>query len=201
MSFTSILLLLCSALMAVIVGIFLRKKFHAKKIVKIIILALLVTGCVFVGAYQYFQRSSSFIFTKTTNLSEENIGNLRLYESIDSKDFVEKYGTDLQKGENVLFDYYRLNDGLVIATNPNRQIIRIVIDDKPDSSIKTGKGINPGRSVDDVIQAYGENYYKRTEDGGVPVIGYVDKEKKATIEFFNYENKVTQIRYDISSMQ
>lgn len=100
-----------------------------------------------------------------------------------------------------LFDYYKLSDGLVIATNKNRQIIRIIIDGESDSSIKTSKGINLESSVDDVIKAYGENYYKRKDDSGVPVIGYVDKKSKVTLEFFNYKNKVTMIRYDISSMQ
>jgi hypothetical protein len=33
------------------------------------------------------------------------------------------------------------------------------------------------------------------------VIGYVDHEKKVTIEFWNAEDKVVKIRYDITSME
>ncbi|MBU3113686.1 hypothetical protein [Clostridium lacusfryxellense] len=88
-----------------------------------------------------------------------------------------------------------------IATNKDRQVIRIVIDDETDISIKTSKNINLKNSVDDVIKAYGTNYYKRIDDTGMSVIGYVDKKSKVTLEFFNNQNKVTMIRYDISSMQ
>lgn len=34
-----------------------------------------------------------------------------------------------------------------------------------------------------------------------PVIGYVDHERKVTIEFWNVNNEVIEIRYDISLME
>ena len=88
-----------------------------------------------------------------------------------------------------------------IAVNKNRQIIRIAIEDTSGNSIKTSKNIGVGSSVDEIIKVYGNNYYKRMSDIGVSVIGYVDKERKINIEFFNYENIVVMIRYDINSMQ
>ena len=174
---------------------FMKKKF------KIIIMLILIS-CVTFGAYQYFQRSSSFFLTETTNLSEENINGLQLYDDIGSKGFIEKYGTNIERIDNALFDYYNLSSGLVIATDKQKKIIRITTGfNQTNTTLKTSKGINIESSVDDVIRAYGENYYKRMDDSGVPVIGYVDHKRKTTLEFFNYQSKVTMIRYDISSMQ
>ena len=34
-----------------------------------------------------------------------------------------------------------------------------------------------------------------------PVIGYVDHERNVTIEFWNVNNEVVEIRYDITSME
>lgn len=182
---------------------FIKKKLTIKSVFKIIIIMLLLISCTIFGAYEYFQRSSSFMFTKTTALSQENINGIQMYESIDSKDFIQKYGTNLERIDNALFDYYKLSDGLKIATNKQNQIIRVVINSETNSNMTTSKGIGLGSSVDDVINAYGTNYYKRTEEQmpWSPVIGYVDHERKVTIEFWNANNKVVEIRYDITSME
>lgn len=201
MSYTIILLLIFLVTIILIIWGFSKSKFRPKKIFKILAIMFILISCVISGAYLYSQRSSSFILTKTTNLTEENIGGLRLYQSIDSKDFILKYGSTLQKTDNALFDYYKLSDGLEIATNKDRQIIRIIKNTDSDNNIKTSKGITLESSVDEIIEAYGENYYKRDSDFGVPVIGYVDKKKNITIEFFYYQNKVTHIRFDITSME
>lgn len=172
-----------------------------RNIFKIIIIILVLVSCVIIGFSVFSQRSNSFIFTKTTKLSEEHIGGLQLYDNINSKEFIKKYGIKIQRLENDLFDYYKLSNDLTIAVNKNRQIIRIIIDDTSGNSIKTSKGIGVGSSVDEIIKVYGNNYYKRMSDTGVPVIGYVDKEREINIEFFNYEKTVVMIRYDINAMQ
>ncbi|MVX64961.1 hypothetical protein GKZ28_14805 [Clostridium chromiireducens] len=189
--------------LAVLAVELIKKKFTIKKVFKIIIIILLLIGCTALGAYKCFQRSSSFMFTKTTPLGQENIDGISMYESIDSKEFVQKYGTNLERIDNALFDYYKLSDGLEIATNKQRQIIRVVINSDAKSNMKTSKGIGLGSSVDDVINDYGTNYYKRTEEQipWSPVIGYVDHERNVTIEFWNEENRVVEIRYDITSME
>ena len=172
-----------------------------KKRFKVMIIILVLISCFILSTTAFSQRSRSFIFTKTTYLNEENIGGLQLYDNIDSKEFVKKYGMNTPKLDNDLFDYYKLSNGLTIATNKNRQIIRIAIDDSPGNSIKTSKNIGIGSSVDEIIKVYGNKYYKRMSDIGVSVIGYVDKDRKINLEFFNYQNTVTMIRYDINSMQ
>lgn len=201
MSFTGIMIQIFLVGMILASWIIIIKKIRAKKIFKIISIILLLTSCVIVSGYLYFQRSTSFIFTKTTNLNEENIGEIKLYQSIDSTKFIKKYGKNFKKIENALFNYYKLSNGLEIATNKDRQIIRVVINIDSDNSIKTSKDIELGSSVDEAIKVYGKNYYKRMSDFGVPVIGYVDKKRKITLEFFNYHNRITEIRYDSTSMQ
>ena len=192
----SIFLLIITLIILVII----KKKVEIKKIFKIIIIFLLLISCVIFGATQFFKRSNSFRFTKTTDLSRENINGVQLYDDIYSNDFIKKYGTNFKRLDNDLFDYYKLNNDLVIATNKNRQIIRITtVYNQANTTLKTSKGINLENFIDDIIKAYGENYYMRIDDSKGMVIGYVDRKKKATLEFFYSQNKVTQIQYDISS--
>jgi len=199
--------------MTLIILVMINKKVEIKKIIKIIIIMLLLISCVIFGATQFFKRSNSFRFTKTSDLSGENINGVQLYDYIDNEDFIKKYGINLKRLDNDLFDYYKLNNDLVIATNKNRQIIRITTDfseanirittvyNQGNTALKTSKGINLQNSINDIIKAYGENYYMRIDDSKGMVLGYVDKKNKATLEFFYSQNKVTQIQYDISSMQ
>ena len=56
----------------------------------------------------------------------------------------------------------------------------------------TSKGISEGSSKKDVIKAYGENFYERT-DSGATIIGYFDKENKVNIEFGMSNDKVDGI--------
>jgi hypothetical protein len=196
-----IVLIIFLITMTLIVLELIKEKVKKNKTFKIITIILLLICCVVFGANQYLKRSSSFILTKTTNI-EENISGLQLYDNIDSKEFVKKYGTNLKRLDNTLYDYYSLDDSLIIATNKRKQIIRIIlVNGQSISTVKTGKGIKLGSKIDDVIKVYGENYYNRMSDIGVPVIGYVDKKRKINLEFFNYKNVVTVIRYDISSME
>jgi hypothetical protein len=93
-----------------------------------------------------------------------------------------------------------LKNGVVIAINKNRQIIRI-------DGNKTSREITIATStINDVITAYGNNYYKRITDQGMSVIGYVDQQRRVTIEFGYYPqspipDSISSIRYDITSME
>jgi hypothetical protein len=93
-----------------------------------------------------------------------------------------------------------LKNGVVIAINKNRQIIRI-------DGNKTSREITIATStINDVITAYGNNYYKRITDQGMSVIGYFDQQRHVTIEFGYYPqspipDSISSIRYDITSME
>lgn len=204
MNITKIAISIFLLAVIILIIVFKREKFTKKNIrTKIFIIILVLICCSAFGIYFFSQRSSNFIFVKTTTLKQENIDGLKMYESIDSREFVKKYGTNLKKINNALFEYYRLSNGLEIATNKQRQIIRIIVSMDTNSGIKTNKGIGVGSGINDVIKVYGTNYYKRNEEQmpSSPVIGYVDHKREVTIEFWNVKNKVAEIRYDIASIE
>ncbi|MED5016751.1 hypothetical protein P9847_05465 [Paenibacillus chibensis] len=131
---------------------------------------------------------------KTTQLDQESIGNVSLNQSINELKPAPKADKN-----NALFDYYTWEYGTKVATNFNdNQIIRIIV---YESRFVTSKGIQVGDSKENIIQAYGNHYYKRVEQG-FDIIGYVDKRLNRTIEFWlTGENIVYSIRLDKGSME
>jgi hypothetical protein len=146
-------------------------------------------------------RSYAFRHTPTTDLSTENINGIYLNESIDDPKFVNQYERGLKKIDNALYDYYELKDGIVIATDKERKIIRIVLHSNLDKLLATSKGIRPGNTLEDVKQSYGGNFYHRVDDQGADVIGYLDREQQFTIEFWCWKDKVDEIRFDKTFME
>lgn len=147
-----------------------------------------------------FGRSYHHFLTKSTDLSKENVENIYLNEEIDNEKIVSKYGkiSNLSQ-DNVLYNYYFLKENIEIGTNKDdNKIIRFVVNDK---NVKTEKGIKIGDKEDKVVKLYGDNYYTRLEQG-VNIIGYVDKEKNWSIEFWLEENdRVDFYRLDYNFME
>ena len=56
-----------------------------------------------------------------------------------------------------------------------------------------------GDKNDKIIELYGDNYYSRIEQG-TNIIGYVDKEKDYSIEFWLGEEGVIFYRFDYTFM-
>ncbi|MDR0271138.1 hypothetical protein [Paenibacillus sp.] len=146
----------------------------------IFLLLLLTAGC---------SRQDSFKGVKSTDLSGETIADLRLDQIIDG-DFRKDFG-ELKDLQNAVYDYYELKNGIVIASK-NNKIIRIILSSE---EYETMKGIKIGNTINDLKKIYGENFYKR-EEQGTKIIGYYDKKSNATIEFWTYDEKITQIRLD-----
>ena len=148
--------------------------------------------------YQNFSRSYHHTFTKSTNLSNENIEEIYLNDSIDSEKIISKYGkiTEL-RGDTKFYNYYFLKEGIEVATNKDDyKISRFIINGK---DIKTEKGIKFGDCKQKVLELYGKNNYTRLEQGAI-IIGYVDKEKDWSIEFWLGEDEVKMIRFDYTYM-
>ncbi|MGG1517380.1 hypothetical protein ABE504_18350 [Paenibacillus oryzisoli] len=164
------------------------------------ILFLIVIGSLYFWGSMKLNFSPRYFYTlvtKDTNLSNENINGLKLHQSMKDDWFIVKYGTEYERKENALFDYYELNDGLMVATQKgNDKIIRISMTTVNTQPLRTNKGIGIGESIDKVKQLYGGSYYTRWEQGS-SIIGYVDG--KETLEFWYAQNEVDQIRYDVAS--
>lgn len=168
---------------------------------KIIILmtTIVIILSLFVFSFDHtFSRSYHHAFTKTTNLGMENIEGLFLNDNFYSEEISQKYGNKTEQSRDVTnYDYFELKKGIEVAVNKTGKITRFII---YDSDLETVKGINIGDKKDDVIKAYGNNYYFRSEQGA-NIIGYVDKKRDISIEFWLFNNKVDMYRFDNSSMK
>lgn len=147
---------------------------------------------------QNFPRSYHYLITSTTNLGNESVDGLSLNDDYYSKKISEKYGKKTEQSRDVQnYDYFHLSNGIEVAINKKGKITRFII---TDSSLETAKGIKIGDTKKDVIQAYGDNYYFRIEQG-LDIIGYVDKKRNISIEFWLADNKVNCYRLDNKSMK
>lgn len=147
---------------------------------------------------QNFPHSYHYLITSTTNLGNESVDGLSLNDDYYSKKILEKYGKKTEQSRDVEnYDYFQLSNGIEVAVNKKGKITRFII---TDSGLETAKGIKIGDTKKDVIQAYGDNYYFRIEQG-LDIIGYIDKKRNISIEFWIADNKVNFYRLDNKSMK
>lgn len=194
----SFVFLVC--LLGLILGMLIRNKFIIN--VSSIIIALILVLFVFIFLALFLREDKEFKFyiTKSINLSKENIEGIYLGDSIDDYKIKNKYENSLTPdNDNSKYNYYNLTDGIEIATNKDdSKIIRFII---ADENIKTFRGIHVGDNKNQIIKSYGKNYYKRVEQGA-DVIGYVDKDKQWSLEFWLFENNVIgMFRLDYKYME
>ncbi len=187
-------------LLGLILGILIRNKFIIKISSILISLFIIFFISIFLALFIEESKSLRFHFTKSINLSEENIEKMYLGDSTNQYKIKNKYGKSFSPSkDNVEYNYYNLTDGLEIATNKNdNKIIRFIIDNE---NIKTSRGIHIGDDKNQIIKFYGENYYTRTEQG-LNIIGYIDKKKECCLEFWLGENDIIyMIRLDYKYME
>ncbi len=173
-----------------------------KRLLLILALAVTVLG-VYVLIYKPLKllgpRHWSYIGTTTTALRGEGIAGITLGDDIKNTDFISRFGMDIPKDhDNSLYSYYRLADGLVIATEvEHNRVIRVRTD---SSDYPTSRNIAVGDAVENVVEKYGADFYRRIEQG-IDIMGYIDKSDNVTIEFWYYSDSIISIRYDVSSME
>lgn len=146
-----------------------------------------------------FSRNYHHFFSKSTNLSKENVNGIYLGESINNDNVKSKYGyINKLSQDNDGYNYYYLNEKIEVATEKyDDKIIRFVVNDK---NIFSNKGIKIGDDKDKIIKSYGKNYYKRVEQG-TNILGYVDKKNKTSLEFWMYDDKIIFFRLDYNYME
>jgi hypothetical protein len=165
---------------------------------KIIMLTILILLAIIFLLIPSFPRSFHHLVTTGTNLENENINGLYLFNNVNDEKFVEIYGKQTFKNQdNNLYNYYKIQDGVVIATNDKGDILRFII----GTGIPTAKGIEVGESINKVKALYGKEYYKRVEQG-VDIIGYVDKKHHQSLEFwYDPQKNIILYRLDDNSME
>ncbi|MGF9831166.1 hypothetical protein [Bacillus anthracis] len=170
-------------------------------ILLVFVIALGVIGYRLLGPF-IEGRSYYYSHTDFTDLSNESIGKMRLYDNIDEEVFRKEYGEPIKKIDNVYYDYYYWQNGVetvsIIEGKEKGKIVRLMIGE--DVNLKTAKGIGIGSTKQDVISSYGSNYYERTEQG-TAIIRYVDYKLHVTLEFWLGEGKVAHIRLDNADVE
>lgn len=125
------------------------------------------------------------LITADINLKGENFNGIHLNENITKLD------PDQISKDTLNPNFYYLSNGMRVITDENKNIKNIAITHDTDKNIKTSRGISVGDPLENVIESYGEDYYKRREQG-VEIIVYVDKNK--FLEFWYWNHEVQEIR-------
>jgi len=132
--------------------------------------------------------------TKSTNLSQENIEQLHIGSN--KYEVTKSFGkpTSIELVSEPKCEYYSYgkskdNYDLDFRIVKNEVVGYTLYSEK----YGTAKGIRIGSSKADVINAYGDNYYKRN-DTGAEIYGYFDKSNKLNLEFLIKGNKVIGIQ-------
>ncbi|RFU66131.1 hypothetical protein [Bacillus sp. V59.32b] len=155
----------------------------------ILLFVLIVGGC------DPFSKdnSESHQSPACTDLSNEHIQSISLKSTKDDvtnvlgePDFVE----EIENPKSTYFIYGKdESDYDVDFLLEEGKVQRIYLS---SNKYKTAKGVAVGSHKSEVIDAYGDNYYERTEKGA-PIIGYFDKVNHINMEFGFSEDRVTGI--------
>lgn len=146
-----------------------------------VLFAVLLTGCSKSETpLTYIDKVGS------TDLSAEKGGTISL--GISEQKLVEALGKPLRTlndgGRSFIFMYeeyqYTSIDNVITGYSVG-----------PESA--TAKGTKLGDAKQDVLQAYGDQYYTRSEKGTSATIGYIDKTHRLALEFELKDDKVKAI--------
>jgi hypothetical protein len=129
------------------------------------------------------------LWVSSTPLDGEGIDEVHLGDELDTKYLTEKYGT-FGRINNDFYKEFLDFESLRIASDKNN---RIVLLSSISSQMTTRKGIRVGDSTQDVIQAYGPNYFIGREQGNNKIV-YLDRKKNIRLEFWEYNDQVVSIR-------
>lgn len=145
------------------------------------------------------------VLARSTDLSAESVGGVKIGENIGSSSFKSRYQEPLDMQDNTLYDYYKWGNGLrtaSVSTGLEKGTIMRLIISGPDNSLTTAKGIHIGDSKEKVLALYGHTYYKSGEQGA-DIIGYIDRKQNLTLEFWcvNRTGEVAEIRLDDSGVR
>jgi uncharacterized protein YpmB len=134
--------------------------------------------------------SPNLIFSAKTNLEDENFSGMHLNQNINEINEVPV----LENKENP--NIYYLSNGLRLISDKQGSIKALAITHKTDKTVKTSRGISIGDTLETVKKTYGSVYENR-EEQGVGIIVY--KDNNHFLEFWHWDDKVTEIRYGTKS--
>ncbi len=160
-----------------------RRKKH------IIIAFLSIIIFCFIGWFIY---TSNFHFVANANLSNEQIGDIKLGDS--SLDYVvSSIQEAFTENKGTPFYYSVSSPTFTFGANKEEKIIYM----KSRSEIlSTMKDITIGSNIENIKREYGENYIQGKEMGIGNYIMYVDRASNKTLRFWSQNEHVIQIDFE-----
>ncbi|MED4285271.1 hypothetical protein P4679_25450 [Priestia megaterium] len=147
-------------------------------------------------------KDNYYTSTKSTDLSRESVEQIHIGSN--KYDVTKLFGkpTFIELVSEPKSEYYSYGDSKDNYDLDFRIVKNAVVSYRLyTNKYGTAKGIQIGNSKSDIINAYGDNYYKRN-DTGAKIYGYFDKSNKLNLEFSLEGNKVDGIQliaYDHSN--
>ncbi|WP_100372247.1 hypothetical protein [Bacillus sp. FJAT-45037] len=158
----------------------------------IIFLVIFIGLLLFIPSSIIFQQQlekKSYEKAAHYDLSKESLYNLKLTERL----------TISEIDSNLLLLEDETNEGTFIVNDTDiisvidELLYRIVI---LGNEVSTTKEISLASDYEDIVRAYGDDYYKR-EEQSFRIIGYPDKELNATLEFWILNEELHRIKFEI----
>ncbi|MDR6227320.1 hypothetical protein [Desmospora profundinema] len=158
----------------------------------IVIFVILLCGTFvvgFVASYLSPYLGLGSLWVTSTSLEEESIDGIRLGDSFHENKWKMKYG----EYEELDIDLYKRSldfEPISVSTDQNDQIVYL---SASSPEITTSRRVHVGNTMDDVIRAYGKDYFKEMEQGNNKVV-YLDRDKGMRLKFWEYQGEVLEIR-------
>lgn len=129
--------------------------------------------------------------TKSVDLSEMTLNNMKMNQSFNSTGFNENHNIQVDR---FVFYYNAKHPNFVVKVDKAHHKIKgmVVINDK---HIETNMGFKVGDDITDVIQALGSNYQLTKGKKGYKTLNYVDKEHKLKLKVLYQDDEIKRIEY------
>ena len=131
--------------------------------------------------------------TQSIDLSKENIGGLYLDQKYNLETTKKIFGdlnrvVDSNERNRKVVQFLGKTFVAVIKIDNNNDMVIGITHNDSNGSINTSKNINSKSSLEDIVEQYGNNYFKRTwkdfmGSGDGYAIIYIDKKNKYKLEF------------------
>ncbi|MDY5060120.1 hypothetical protein [Staphylococcus simulans] len=129
--------------------------------------------------------------TKSVDLSEMTINNMKMNQSFNPTGFNENHNIQVDR---YAFYYNDKHPNFVVKVDKANHKIKgmVVINDK---NIETNMGFKVGDDITDVIQVLGSNYQLTEGKKGYKTLNYVDKEHHLKLKVLYQDDEIKRIEY------
>lgn len=185
----SFILLLAVILFIILMSAIFLYKSHKKVAVGLFLIPIVLI--IFLGGWWLYE--ANYHFVKSTDLSEEFLGDIHLNDSVEHYKKVNN-AIEFSIGDNVYYPVFLQSSSLVIGANSDDEIEFI---ESSLSNHETSKKIKVTDSEKMIIKKYGANYYTGRDMGMGDYIVYVDRASKRYLRFWLESEEVRAIELKV----